>query len=272
MKPAGQAAMLKAYLGISGTIFRAQLGFRSRAIIAMINNFVLILVNVSVWNALYGGRGAMAGVEFPAMVANLVLGIGLSLAFSMDETFTSRRIRSGEISSDLLLPLRYGSMVFFRELGQTLYRLLIEYTPALVLSLIFLPIQGPASALHLLGFIASLAFSYVLLFQISMVTAYISFWYFNIWSFSTFKNALILVFSGAYLPFWFLPDWLQSIVIFTPFPSLISAPMTIYLGLFTTPEELAIMFGRQAAWVLLFILINRGLWHLGYKKLTIQGA
>ena len=68
------------------------------------------------------------------------------------------------------------------------------------------------------------------------------------WIVHTIRSAIVLLFSGAVIPFRALPWGLGRILIYQPFASLAGAPLSLYAGINTPLEIIPV----QAAWTLLF--------------------
>jgi ABC-2 type transport system permease protein len=211
------------------------------------------------------------GVSFMTMVTNLAVGIGLSGAYAIDEFYVAGKIRSGEIAVDFLRPIGFNASVFAHNLGRSAYRLLVEFPPALLVCLLVYGLLPPASLPCFLLFLASVLLGYLVLYFLNFILSMISFWYFNIWSFVTVKNALISILGGVFLPPWFMPDWLRAAVRWTPFDSIYAAPLNIYLGRSSLPEA-AFLIGKQAFWILALWGIGVILWRTGRRRLAVQGG
>ena len=70
------------------------------------------------------------------------------------------------------------------------------------------------------------------------------------------KNILLSFLSGSLLPSSYFPDWLNQILRFLPFQSMIEKPIMIFLGKVSPPEILNI-FMIQILWVVLLnVLCN----------------
>jgi ABC-2 type transport system permease protein len=151
------------------------------------------------------------------------------------------------------------------------YRLTVEFAPTLILSSFLFGILPPVSLAAFCMFVVSIFIGFMVLYGIGYILSLISFWYFNIWSFVTFKNALVAVLAGTFIPYWLMPEWLSRFASVTPFDSIFSIPIGLYLG--KIPIEYAGgSLVKQAAWAMALWAAGRALWRLGYRRLTIQGG
>src|SRR5690606_36308061 len=67
------------------------------------------------------------------------------------------------------------------------------------------------------------------------------------------KNVVFSFFSGSLLPSSFFPDWLNQILKFLPFQSMIEKPINILMGNYSSIEILE-SFLTQLLWVLVLSL------------------
>lgn len=263
--------MLSLYPSLARISFSDSMAFRLRTLIGILNLFIVMAVNVSIWRALYAGQASVDGIGFATTATNLIIGIGISSAFRLDEFAIARRIRSGDIAVDLLRPANFVLSQLATSLGQTAYRIVVEFIPALLVSALVFGLMPPASFAGALLFVLGLALGYLVFFLMNLALSFVSFWYFNIWSFVTIRNTLVTLLAGVYIPYWFMPGWLRTIVSFTPFDSIYSVPLQCWLGLVTGANFLPLAF-RQLAWILGLGALDWLLWKAGRDKLAVQGG
>jgi ABC-2 type transport system permease protein len=263
--------MLSGYIEIAKKNFQSSMAFRMNTFMGILNTFIIVLINISIWRALYGNNTTINGVSFMMMVTNLIIGIGISNVFNINEFFVSAKIRTGAITVDLLRPMSFQGYVLAYNLGMIFYKIVVEFFPTLILCFFIFGLLPPISFIAFLFFLISLSLGFLVLYNLSYILSMISFWYFNIWSFVTIKNALIVILSGIYLPYWFMPDWLRNIVGFTPFEALYAIPMGLYFGRIDISSA-ALLMGKQVLWIALLWSVGQALWKIGCKRLVIQGG
>ncbi len=77
--------------------------------------------------------------------------------------------------------------------------------------------------------------------------------------------------SGFLMPIRYFPDWFGKICQLTPFPSMVSTVMEVYLGLLSGYDlVVAVLF--QAAWAVLLIFLGQVILRRGVRRLVIQGG
>ena len=79
------------------------------------------------------------------------------------------------------------------------------------------------------------------------------------------------MFSGAFLPLWFLPKGFAGIVRYTPFDCIYFIPIRIYLGQ-VAGAEVFYSWAKQLVWFIAIYTLATVLWHRGKTKVFIQGG
>ena len=262
---------MKPYIEFMKKSFINNMAFRSNYFFGLLNTIILIFVNISIWQALYGGQDEINGISFAMVVTNFVIGLSFSNALSVNDFMIASRVHNGQIAMDLLKPLNINLTMMFQTLGDNLFRIVAYFAPSLLFSMLFFKILPPVSIPILAFVIFSIFMGFFILYNISFIISVLSFWFVNIWSFSTIKNVFIGVLSGTMLPLWFMPEWVSNIIKFTPFGVIYFAPIQIYLGQVAGMDILYI-FLNQLIWVIILFSIGQILWAKGMKKLLVVGG
>jgi ABC-2 type transport system permease protein len=80
------------------------------------------------------------------------------------------------------------------------------------------------------------------------------------------------ILGGLYFPVWFFPDAMAiSLIVVTPFPSVIQIPLDILVERSSPTVQLGLL-GVQVGWVLALLALCRWLQVRGERKLVIQGG
>ena len=262
---------MRAYIAIAKKSAANQMAFRADFWLGLLNTMIQIFVGASIWKALYGGQEIINGIPFNMVITNIVLGLSVSNAQSVDDFALAGRVHSGGIAMNLLKPLSVNGELLAHAVGANLFRLLTRLIPSIGVSLLFFNVLPPVSATALLLCVLACFMGFFVLYNLGYIISALSFWFVNIWSFSTFKNVFVTVLSGTMLPLWFMPGWMDGIIRFTPFDVLYFAPVQIYLGQLIGNDILAV-FIKQGVWIAIFYAIGRVLWTNGIKKLVVAGG
>lgn len=263
--------MLSPYLAFARKSFLGRSAYRFDHFMGILNTVIRIFIYWEIYRALYGGRSEVDGITLTMVTTNFVLSMGLNAVFFVDEYYLPSRIQSGSIATELLLPVSVHGRMLADNLGNALFQLVFHFVPAVAVAVLAVGIAAPAGPSMLLLFLISALLGYGVLWTISFAAQMLSFWLINIWSIVTIKNAFINVLSGSMIPLWFMPDWMQGVIRFTPFSSIYFMPVQIYLGQLSLPEILR-SFLVQLFWIAVLFSIGMLLWKKGQKKLVVQGG
>ncbi|MEW9699670.1 ABC transporter permease [Paenibacillus sp. SI8] len=263
--------MIRVYLEFAKKSFQNNLVYRMDYFAGVINAIVMIFVNIAIWKAIYEEEETLEGVQFKILATYIVLSFLLQVVYMMDEYFIESKVRSGLISSDLLKPISFRLYVFSYNVGTTLFRLIMQFAPALIISIFLFKLLPPFSNSMLLCFLLSALLGYLVLYSMNFIVWMSSFWFYWTFSLVTIKDAAVMIFSGALIPLWFMPSWLVDFIKLTPFDSMFYTPIRIYLGMIPQ-EEIVSAIIRQVIWVVVLFAIGQLMWKAAAKKLVVQGG
>ncbi len=231
----------------------------------------MIFVNISIWKAIYEEEETIGGVQFKMLITYIVLGFLLQSIFAMEEYLIENKVRSGLISSDLLKPISFRLYIFSYNMGTLFFKILMQLLPALVVSVALFGMLPPFSVSSAVYFLISAVLAYLVLYNLNFIIWMSSFWFYWTFSLVTIKDAAIMIFSGALLPLWFMPQWLMDIIWFTPFDSIYFTPISLYLGQIPADETIMCLV-RQVIWLVILFSIGQAMWRSANKKLVVQGG
>lgn len=262
---------MRVYVAYVVIAFKRNTVYRFEWITGIINTCLQIFISFAIWKALYGSNQEVNGVTLGMIATNFVIGLGLTQVFTFDETYVQHKINSGLIGLELLKPINFHSVLMAETLGNVIFKVLTNYLPALVLSIIFLDILPAAGVTEFILFFISICIGFGVLWSISLTVQMLAFWIINVWSIATLKNAIVMVLSGALIPVWFMPSAMQSLLNYTPFKSIYFTPIQIYLGNTGVYETLTNIL-IQVVWLLIIYSFSLILWQFGKKKIIVQGG
>lgn len=262
--------MLK-YLSELKMSFKSNLVYRFDLIVGILATFLQVVIYLSIWQSLYNGQAQIDGVSFEMVTTNFVIGLAIVFSYNISDLDIQNKLKDGSIANEFLKPVDFKKVLFARNLGKILFKLLTNFLPAFILSLIFYNIYLQTNPLYIFLFFLSLIFGLIIYWCISMIVQLAAFWIWNVWSISTIKNVLVSIFSGSLIPLWFMPEGIRKVVEFTPFYSIYYSPMQIYLGN-TTGLNILYTFLSQGCWIVLLLVVINIMWYFGKKRVIVQGG
>lgn len=262
---------MKTYIQFAVIKFRNKMAYRFDYLLGILNTLLAFVVYWSIYKALYGGAADIDGVTFSMVTTNFIISLGLSSAFSKNEMFLQDKIKQGTIANELLKPVNFKLRMLFEDIGEGAFSVIFNFLPTVIIAAFFAELQAPSNVLNLLLSLVSAVLGYIVLWQISFIVQSWSFWLFSVWGLVTIKNVVINILAGAYIPMWFMPDWLKNIIKFTPFDAIYFTPVQLYLGELQG-WEIPLNFARQILWIIILYGIGELCWRKGIKRLVVQGG
>ncbi|MBR1391145.1 MAG: ABC-2 family transporter protein [Lachnospiraceae bacterium] len=262
---------MSTYLQFAVIKFRNKTAYRFDYLLGILNTLLSFVVYWSIYKALYSGASEVDGVTFSMVTTNFIISLGLSSAFHKNEMFLQDKIKQGTIANELLKPVNFKLRMLFEDVGEGAFNVVFHFLPTVVIAGFFANLSAPSSVLNVLLCLVSVILGYIVLWQISFIVQSWSFWLFSVWGFITIKNVFVNILAGAYIPMWFMPDWLRSVIRFTPFDSIYFMPVQLYLGELQG-WDILINFARQLLWIVILYGIGEFSWRKGIKKLVVQGG
>ena len=259
------------YLAFAKKSFLQKSAYRLDHWMGILNTIIRLVIYVEIYKALYGGREAVEGITLSMVTTNFILSLGLESFFVVNDFYLANRLYNGSIATEMLLPVTFHGRMLADNLGVALFKLIFHFVPAMIVAVIFIGIEKPASASAFGLFLLSTLLGYGVLWSISFMFQMFSFWLINVWAIMTIKNVFINVLSGSMIPLWFMPEIMKKVIGFTPFESIYFTPVQLYLGKLSS-GEIAAGFIKQAVWIVVLLICGMLLWNKGKKKLVVQGG
>lgn len=263
--------MLKPYLAFAKKSFLSKSAYRFDHFMGIVNTLLRIFIFWGIYRALYGERMEVDGVTMTMVTTSFILSMGLEAVFSVNDFYLPEKIWSGSIANELLLPISFQGRMIADNLGKALFQLIFHFVPALLVAVLSIGISKPASPEMFGLFILSALLGYGILWSISFMVQMCAFWLINVWSIVTIKNVFVNVLSGSMIPLWFMPEWMQGVLKYTPFSSIYFTPVQIYLGELSY-ESILEKCLIQMIWIAVIFAVGNILWTKGRKKLVVQGG
>jgi ABC-2 type transport system permease protein len=254
--------------------FRKILVFRTEFWVTFLGQtLVQLVIARSLWGAIFEQQNVteMNGFTLPMLTLYYVIvPIGSRILTGENIGFLSREIYEGTFTRYLLYPLSW-----FQYKTLTYFSYSLFY--ALQLTIFFLGyklfLSGgmtvPEFGNLLLG-IGLFLLSSLMYLMMSMAVELLALWADNIWSLMVMLRFFSNFLGGALIPLAFFPKRAQEILVYTPFPNLVSLPARTIMGLATSHEIFKglLVIGFWA--VVLAIVVNL-LWKRGQKKYSGVG-
>src|SRR5712672_1214494 len=268
---------MKKYWHVINIGIQNNLTYRFNFLARTVFGLIPLIAVLYVWRTIYAGKGSgsmVGSYSLPEMVSYYLLAtiVDALTAVNEDDWQIAADIRDGNISQFLLKPvdyLWYRLCLFFSG------RVTFVMMAGLPLAVFIFCFRGyfvpPAGGLALAAFPVSLVLTALLQFFLSYSMAMLAFWVLEISTFIFILFAFEYLASGHLFPLDMLPPALQHVLAFTPFPSMLYAPIGIYMGKISG-NGVVLALLTQLFWVLMMYGLARWMWRRGIKKYAAFGG
>jgi ABC-2 type transport system permease protein len=255
---------LASFLGI-------YLVYRGAVAIWVMTSTIPPLVFVVVWRTVAGdgGVGGYTADQFVAYFLVMMVVDHLTFIWLMWEF--EWRVRSGSFSPLLLRPIH---PVHHNICEVTMYKVvgLDGILPAaVVLALVFDADFSGTDLAALAAFVPALVLAMALRFVVEWTLALSAFWLTKVSAINAVFFSLFTFLGGQFAPISVLPDGVQRLAAFTPFPWVLAFPVEVFLGR-RSGGELVVGYTAQAIWLVIALVAMRLLWRRAVRRYSAVGA
>ena len=267
---------MKAYL----TFFRMRLihgmQYRAAAWAGVFTQFFWGFMEIQLYRAFYAEHPAGFPMEFSQLVCYMWLRQAFLVILNVwkyeNELF--RMILDGNVAYELCRPTSLYGMWFVRTAASRVSGAAMRCWPILIVAFLLPQPWGltlPPTWTSFLWFLVSM------ILTLCVTTAFLLIVYFSCF-FTMSSDGLRAILtplsdflSGGLIPLPFMPLWLSTIVKYSPFGSMLNAPLRIYSGNIVG-AELAQTLLLQLFWLGALMAVGYLLQRKGMKKLCVQGG
>lgn len=266
---------MRKYWTIFTISFQQEFVYKLNFIMWRVRNVIQIFLLFFLWDSVFSSPNRVVFGYDRAKILTYVLGILIirALVFSARSVDVPGEISEGTLTNYILKPVNYFKYWTVRDVSSKALNLAFSVFEVAVLFLILKPTFFlQPNPVYLLGFVAALAIANVLFFVIRFITTFITFWAPELAWGSQFLVVVIITefLSGSLFPIDILPEALQKVLYFTPFPYLLFFPLQVYLGKVSVPlmlEGVAV----SAIWSIILFLVMKLIWTAGLKTYRAEG-
>jgi ABC-2 type transport system permease protein len=255
--------------------FQQEFVYRVNFIMWRVRNVFQIFIVFFLWDTVFSEQGREIFGYDRARILTYVFGLIVvrAVVLSARAADVAGQISRGELSDYLIKPIDYFKYWFTRDLSSKLLNIAFALVEGTVLYLILRPpffIQTNLFSIAI--FLVSIVLAMLMFFILLFIVNSIPFWAPEMGWGGHFLLTVILIefLSGALFPLDVLPNSIQKVLSYTPFPYLIFFPLQAYLGNISVPglmKGLAV----SSVWVLILWFVMKGVWNKGLKAYQAYG-
>lgn len=265
--------MLRIYKRLWQVNWAEQWQYRANLMMYLLYGLVSPVVYLAVWVTIANSQGSVNGLTANDFITYyLTLLVVDQLTGDITIHILAYKIQDGTLSNELLRPIH-------PILTQTLvYNLAFKVLTSfalipvwLILLALFQPNFSAVSWGSILLAIPAVILGFVTNFLLGAIITSVAFWTTRVYAISEFTYALVVLFSGQFVPLQLMPAFIQTLARFLPFQMFRYVPIEILLDRLA-PEEILRDFGVGLAWLIFFLFVFEIVWREGVKRFTAVGT
>ncbi len=261
-----------AYVHIAAKSFQKNLAYRAANLAGIITNTFFGAIYVFIYMALFQGHGEVGGLNVRDTVTYAILTQSLLMTMSaFGNKELSEAIIKGHIVTDLARPVDFYLYWAAIDLGRAVYYSVFRGAPTFLVGLLLFHVRLPADAGAWLLFFATLCTGVLVSFAFRFITNSLAFWTSDARGMIYLANTVIMFFSGFLVPLNFFPPWLRRFSELLPFQGLAHVPVHVYLGKLSG-AALVLELAQQMVWLVVLVMIGRGLLSRMVRRVTLHGG
>jgi len=263
---------MRSYLPIARATYMVGIVYRFGFLFTIFGNIVYLGIAYYLWKSIYRYSDTIRGLTFNETFIYVALGSAIFILLkTYADWFIHYEIREGIIANYLTKPLDFQIYNLFANLGSLLMNLTAVTLPT-ALVMIFVFKVKISLGIGLFLFPISLLLAFLISFSIDYSIGLLGFYSESVWGFSTTKEIIVTVFSGALIPLQFFPDAIQKVLFWLPFQAIYHTP----LMMITRPDQgldvFLPMMLLQGFWAAALFILARLFYNQAVKVLRIAGG
>ena len=247
--------------------------YRANLIMYLLYWLVSPVIYLAVWTSIANSNGSVNGFTANDFTTYyMVLLIADQVTSNIVIHTFAYKIQDGTLSGELIRPIH--PMLTNALVNNVAFKALtiMGMTPIwFVLYFLFKPDFSGVTWPGVLLSIPAMALGFTVGFLLSAAITSLAFWTTRVYSVHEFYYALILLFSGQFVPLPLMPKVIQDIAQYLPFQLLMYYPIQLILGKLSS-AQIVEGFVVGLIWLGISILLFNWVWREGVKQYSAVGA
>jgi ABC-2 type transport system permease protein len=247
--------------------------YRANLIMYLLYWLVSPIIYLAVWTSIANSKGNVSGLTANDFVTYYMTLLIVDQITSNIVIYSfGYKIQDGTLSAELIRPIH--PMLTNALVNNIAFKMLtiLGFIPVwTVLFFLYKPDFSNVSIYGVLLAIPAMMMGFLVGFLLSATVTSLAFWTTRVYSIHEFYYALILLFSGQFVPLTLMPKLIQEIAQYLPFQLLIYFPIQLILGNLSQ-EQILRGFASGAIWLSIAIVLFNMVWRGGVKRYSAVGA
>ena len=247
--------------------------YRANLIMYLLYWLVSPIIYLAVWTSIANIKGSVNGFTANDFVTYYMTLLVVDQVTSniVIHTF-AYKVQDGTLSSELIRPIH--PMLTNALVNNIAFKALtiIGFIPVwIILFFLYKPDYGHLTLTGILVALPAMIMGFLVGFLLSAAITSLAFWTTRVYSIHEFYYALILLFSGQFVPLPLMPKLIQDVAQYLPFQLLIYFPIQLILGKLSS-AQIVQGYVTGIIWLVVAISVFNWIWRNGVKRFSAVGA
>lgn len=247
--------------------------YRANLLMYLLYWLVSPVIYLAVWTSIANNKGNVSGFTANDFVTYyMTLLIVDQITSNIVIHSFGYKIQDGTLSGELIKPIHpmltnaLVNNIAFKGLT------IMGLTPIwFVLFFLFKPNFSSVTLAGILIAVPIMILGFFIGYLLSAAITALAFWTTRVYSIHEFYFALILLFSGQFVPLPLMPKFVQDIAQYLPFQLFIYLPIQVILGKLP-PSQIMQGYVMAGIWLVIALLLFNRVWRAGVKRYSAVGA
>ena len=247
--------------------------YRANLIMYLLYWLVSPIIYLAVWTSIANSKGSVNGFTANDFVTYYMTLLVVDQVTSniVIHTF-AYKVQDGSLSGELVRPIH--PMLTNALVNNIAFKALtiLGFIPVwIVLFFLYKPDYSNLTVTGILMAVPAVLMGFLVGFLLSAAITSLAFWTTRVYSIHEFYYAMILLFSGQFVPLTLMPKLIQDIAQYLPFQLLIYFPIQLILGKLSSAQIIQ-GYVTGFIWLVVAISIFTWIWRNGVKRYSAVGA
>ncbi len=259
------------YAWVGVTAARSNFAYFGEVAARIIFLGVILFIFLCLWRVTFAETGAtrLGGLTLAQMLWYLAVTESIILSTPRVSQEVDRDVRVGTVAVYLTKPLSYPLYRLWLALGERSVRFTVNLLVGCAIALVFVgPIPISPTGLGL--FVLALPLAFVVDFLGTFLVGLGAFWMEDTAGLTLIYSRVTMILGGLLIPVELFPAWLQPVVKWLPFSSIVYGPSRLFVH--PDPYFLAGLLIRQLVAVGVFALIVAAVYRLAIRRVSANGG
>lgn len=268
---------IKIYSAFAKTDFLLTFAYRGQVLLWLLGGLIAAIMSGLLWYAVFsfGTSDTIAGFTFPQMLLYTIMSaICAEVMYCETAGDIARDVRQGMIGMRLTKPISYQGQHVAMSIGYFFGKLIVIGLPMIIIGTVVAVFGFGLTGIvwyNALIFFPAMFVGLLLRNAIGFAVGQIGFITQAMWGILSMLDVFLAFLSGAVVPISLLPDWAQTALLYTPFPSMTSLPVRIFLGVCGT-REMLVGVATSLFWVVVLNILGALWYRRSIKHVVVFGG